>query len=154
VVLVGVRPGSATTQGRSEAERRAPRIPWPARPGDGVTVKVLAERVGKHPRTVRKHLNLLAGHGMAAQQDGRWYRLRFDPHALVDELGIEDTTARKAQEYTRQRRGYYEYLCRSHDGRPPVAVRSTDNGRLIYSDQVTGEELWSCPFEVLGEDTA
>jgi DNA-binding transcriptional ArsR family regulator len=153
-VLVAVRPGSKYTEGLRRPYRGTRRIPAPARPGAPSTVGELAARVGKSPRTVRTHLALLARHGMAVQRDGRWYRLRFDPQSLVSELEIKDTAARKAQEYARQRRGYYDYLCQSHGGRPPAAVRTTTNGRVIYSNLATGAELWSYPAELLDEDTA
>ncbi len=153
--LVGVysRPG-AGGKAALHAYRGSPRIPLPARGRESVTAKDLASRTGKNVRTIRKHLARLAAYGLARQQDGRWYRLRFDPQAVVDELGIEDTSARKALEYDHQRHGYYDYLCVARGGRPPIAVREVVAARVVYVNRRTGVEMWSFPMEQSREETA
>lgn len=153
--LVGVyiRPG-AGGKAALHAYRGAPRIPLPARGQGGVTVRDLVSRTGKNPRTIRNHLAKLESWALVRQRDGRWFRLRFDPQAVVDEFGVEDTSARKALDHDRQRRGYYEYLCVARGGRLPTAVREVVDGRVVYANRETGVELWSFPAEQLREETA
>ncbi len=154
--FVGIytRPGAQWGEGLLHAYRGSPRVPLPARGRGGSSLGELVARTGKHRRTIRNHLARLMDYGLVAQQSGRWYRLRFDPQALVAEHGVEDTSARKALEYDRQRRGFYEYLCSSRPGRPASASKEVIDGRVVYVDNRTGVAFWSFPVNQLNEETA
>lgn len=153
-VGIYTRPGAVWGDGLRHAYRGSLRVPLPARGRGGASVAELAARTGKNPRTILNHLARLIEYGLVSQRDDRWYRLRFDPQALVAELGIEDTSARKALEYDRQRRGYYDYLCLGRGGRPPTAAKEVLDGRVVYVDRGTGAQLWSFPLERVHEETA
>ncbi len=105
----------------------------------------LAAVVGKTARTVREHLRALERDGLAVQIEGRWFRLRFDPEAVMKDLGVRDLLPRRQAEHLRQRRAYWDACA---DGRlrskAPVA-RELVGDRWYFLDQNTQEILWIDP---------
>ncbi len=130
--LVRLRPGTAATGlGNTKAGTR--QIPAPARHGRGLPVKQLAALRQRSEPTIRKHLKTLEQVGLVFERDGRWWRVRFNPDAVVDELGVVDTVARKRQEYVRQRRNRFRALSRtSYDGTAASVREEVVDGALTY----------------------
>lgn len=143
--------------GSVEAALAAPtglrQIPRAAPGQEGATVSQIALQTGRHPSTVRAHLRrlhqegLTVQEGLAVQEGRRWWRVRFDPVAVQQELAVVDTAARKAVEVARQRRGWWEGRYRedlTDDGKP-LWDKVYRDGHAHFVDCQTGEVRWRDP---------
>jgi len=80
---------------------------------------------------IRNHLKVLHRDGLAFQVEGRWWRTRFDPEAVVTELQINDTAARKQLTYHRQRRQWWEANTELVDSQDqPLYVKTLVEGHV------------------------
>jgi DNA-binding transcriptional ArsR family regulator len=157
-----VRPGlwtvalRAGTIGSTVPEPHASRrqVPGPLRQLDGVTVQEIVAARGLQERTIRRDLARMLAYDLVLQRDGRWYRYRCNPDAVTAELGIVDTSARKAAEPDRQRRGYFEQLSRPQGSRPARFKKLVGDGRVSFFSVSTGAEIWSCVLGHREQDTA
>jgi DNA-binding MarR family transcriptional regulator len=122
-------------------------IPQAAAAMEGRTVAEIAAVIRRSPSTVRKHLKRLEQEGMAFCLEGRWWRTRFDPEALADELDVADTAERKRLEYLRQRRVRFDWQSQilDRDGEPILEKVITESGHAIYVSPKTGEIMWQDP---------
>jgi DNA-binding MarR family transcriptional regulator len=139
--LVRLRKGTAD-QAPEDAYTGIRQVPRPAGHGRGLTVEELAKRRGRSLSTVRRHLQKLKKDGLVFEVDGRWWRVRFNPDAVVRELNITDTAERKRIEYERQRRQRREALGRLHSERDQSVVRQESlDGTVTSVCTRTGEVL-------------
>ena len=140
--LVHKLPGFPVTPELLNPWQGTRQIPRPAS-AVGMTVRDLVEVTGKHPSTIRRHLEKLLDRGLVfeeTQPDGpsRLWRVRFDPDQVADRDGIPPTADLKAVQYEAQRATNYEGLIRSGSSRFRVEV--VGNQRL-YVDAITGAVL-------------
>jgi len=113
----------------------------------GVTASHVARVTGRHPSTVRAHLKRLEQHGLAVKDGCVWWRVRFDPETVQQELGIVDTVALKAVNHHLQRRLWWESRCDDDlttDGQPRFEKVHQD-GQVQFVDCRTGEVRWRDP---------
>ncbi len=140
--LVRVRPGSQRSDLLTHPYQGVRQIPRPMPGNKGQTARAIATRVRRSPSTIQRHLERLERDGLAFRNGKLWWRLRFDPTAVVEDLGVEDTASRKGKEYLRQRRVYWAGRV-DQDG-PPTFGRDVDeDGHQIYVDLNTGEVRWT-----------
>jgi len=112
-----------------------------------MTVRDLVEVTGKHPSTIRRHLQKLLDRGLVFEETqdtgpSRWWRLRFDPDLVADRDGIAHTSDLKVVQHEAQRLSNYQWLSTSAHGPPRVLVEVDGNQRL-YVDAITGAVLAS-----------
>ncbi len=105
----------------------------------------LAEVVGKTARTVREHLRVLERDGLAVQIEGRWFRLRFDPEAVMEDLGVRDLLPRRQAEHLRQRRAYWDACADGRLRSKASVTKELVGGHWYYLDQNTQEIVWRDP---------
>ncbi len=138
--LIKARKGSVRSPAIANPWRAAARrIPRPAA-GDGATAQQVAARTRKSRATVGRHLRELARHGLVFQDDqGRWWRFRFAPDALADELDIPHTAELKAAQFLEERRAMFDQL--TDEGE---FLRAAAEGRTSFFD-LNGELVWTDP---------
>jgi len=110
-VLVGVRGGESSGSLRSCFSRDVspggmPRLIR----GPGISASEIAGVLGKHPRTIRRHLNRLAQAGLVKKVDDLYYRLACTAEHVSDDLGIPHTDLLREEQVRRHRQGWHETL--------------------------------------------
>jgi len=142
--LIRVMPGSAASDlmlNPQQGKRRIPAAPA----GPGLTVKELARKTGKATRTVARHLKKFSEMGLAFRDDqGRWWRYRFDPNQVADRDDIPETAKLKADKHIRDRRSYWRGLIRFDQVRNRLPSVQLLHGLDVdtYVNTKTGEVLW------------
>ncbi len=138
--LIFARKGSVRSTALANPWRASTRrIPRPAA-GDGATAKEIAARIGRSRATVARDLRAMARHRLVFKDDqGRWWRYRFAPDAVADELGIPHTAELKAARFLEERRAMFDQLA-DHG----VFVRAEAEGRTSFFD-LKGELVWADP---------
>lgn len=143
--LVRLRAGTARQAPDPVGQPR--RLPRAALGVEGLTPKQVAVLTGLTASTVRRHLKDLLRVGLVIHDGGLWWRTRFHADAVAEELAIIDTAARKAAEYDRQRRLWWDHAVEEEvdaqgNSRYEVCYES---GYAQYVDCQTGEIRWSGP---------
>jgi DNA-binding MarR family transcriptional regulator len=142
--LMRVMPGSSASElllNPQQGKRRIPAAPA----GPGLTVKELARKTGKATRTMARHLKKFSWMGLAFRDDqGRWWRYRFDPDEVADRNCIPHTAELKADRHIRDRRSFLNGRIAYDRARNlnPRVERVYDGDGTCYVDTRTGEVLW------------
>ena len=140
---VRVRPGSRPSAGLEDPYVGQRQIPRPASPAEGRTPVQLSQMTGRQPSTTRRHLKRLEAAGLAFVENGVWWRNRYDPAQVADELGIVDTPARKSRAHEAQRRAHLNRLCEASDSdEAPVLMKEDFGGHPAYVWRDSGEVFW------------
>jgi len=143
--LIRTRQGSKASALLADPYLTVRQIPRPE-PGQGLTVAQLADQRGRSTSTLRNHLKVLRRVGLAFQVEGRWWRTRFDPEAVVAELQINDTAELKQLTYLRQRRQWWEAKAELVDSEDqPLFVKVLEEGHVAFVDACTGVVAWRDP---------
>ncbi len=132
--LVRVSPGSAQdVPGRPPSSR-----PVPPPPSGSATVAQLADRTGKAPTTVRRHLRRLSQVGLTFRDDaGRWWRYRAHPDWVAERYGIEDGSIAKGRLFDQHRRNWFVPQVMAGD-----VHRDEHSDSDVYVEASTGEVRW------------
>ncbi|WP_147404116.1 helix-turn-helix domain-containing protein [Nocardia panacis] len=107
------------------------------------TVKEIAEAVGGDRRTIDRHLNVLADHGLAVKTGNKW-AATGDYHRL-DELAIElgaiDRVVQQMESHERQRHGYRTALRLAKNPQSIPPVDADDSAEEDMRDWQEEQEL-------------
>ena len=124
------------------------RVPRAVLGSEGRTPKQVVVLTGWSTSTVRRHLKDLLRARLVSHDGELWWRARFHADAVAEELAIVDTAARKAAEYDRQRRLWWDHAVEQE-----VDVQGNSRyeahyeaGYAHYVDCQTWEIRWTDPI--------
>ena len=97
---------------------------------------------------MRRHLKDLLRARLVSHDGELWWRARFHADAVAEELAIVDTAARKAAEYDRQRRLWWDHAVEQEVDAQGNSRNEAhyEAGYAHYVDCQTREIRWTDPI--------
>ncbi len=109
----------------------------------GLTAGDVARRGEQTADAVRKQLQVMAAAGLVVKVKGLWFRVRWHPGRLAQELGVADVPAKRKARHEQARSDSWEDRTKLSVGHRLRVDRISDGSTICYVHPDTGEMLWS-----------